>query len=394
MLTNSNDAALSEYQKFKTLHPDDPTDFESFAQHFNSLQPAPESKGVWKTVNDTIDKAFDYTPDPTIIASPRTVGGTVGEAVGSGFDKLVGTHIAPTLKSIGEETPRMVTEGLLTAVQPEIGAPAILSRLATAAKIAGYGSAFTRGTAEADGNPVGGAIAAGSLGLGNVLIPKAGDAAERGLIRLLEKSTPDFVPGDIIAPAPQLVQKGLGGIANAGAGAATATGINEATRQAALTVAPEDQRTPGDRNPFTQENIAGNVAGAAFFAPQIIDSVRKGGPILSPKQTKGAYDFYKAQENLAKPAIEAGTASPIGSRQDALFHILEQSIENRKNYLEDGKTDEVARLDKTIEDAYTEIVSGRYSPVSEENKDRLKAAVDDVVKFQPPDTPQKFGEYD
>lgn len=400
-----------EYQQFKSIHPDDPTDLPSFAKQMDAAQGVSDrteayDAGMFKQANAAIDRAFDYSPAPDLIASPRDTGGAIGEALGSGFDKLTGTHITPTLKSLGEETPRMVGEGLLTAVQPE-AAPVILgermsmlarliggveraNNVRTASKIAGYGSAFTRGTAEADGNPIGGAISAGSLGLGNYAIPKAGEAVEQGLTKLLERGTADYVPGETLAAAPELIRRGLGGVANAVGGVAAATGINEATRQAALTVAPEESRTEGDRNPFTQENIAGNVAGAAFFAPQILGSVMHGGPRVSPKQVEQLGEHLKAQESGA--VAQASPEVVPGGRQEALFNILEQSIENRKAYQADGRTEEVGRLDQTIEDTYNEIVSGRFSPVDEANKERLKASVEDTVKFQPPDTPEKFSD--
>lgn len=389
---------VKEFEAFKSQHPDDATELPDFAKQMDAVTGAKErteayDPSTWTKVNAWIDRAFDWTPAPGVIASPREVGGTLGEAVGSGFDRLTGTHIAPTLKSLGAETPRMVTEGLLTAplLASGAGAPVATAtwanRLRQVGKVLGYGSAFTRGTAET-GSLAGGAVSAGSLGLGNVLIPKAGAAAERGLTKMLERGTADHVPGEVLAAAPTAIRRGAGGLANAAAGAATATGVNEATRQGMLSAMPDEMRTEGDRNPFTEENIAGNVAGAAFFAPQVIGSVMHGGPKVSPKQTEQLATRLQAEAQASGGATASG---PV-TRQDHLMNILEQSIENRKKYAEDGRTDEVSRLDTTIGETYNEIMSGRYSDEAPIEPERLKAAVDDVVKFQPPDTPEKFQE--
>jgi hypothetical protein len=390
---------VAEFKQFKQQFPDDPTDLPSFAKQLDATQGVSDraeayDASVWKKVNSAIDRGFDYTPAPGLIASPADTGEGIGRAVGEGFDRLVGTDIAPTVGEVGRMAPRMIAEGIATA--PTGGAGGVARLLSVLGKVGGYGSAFTRGTADT-GSLVGGAIDAASLGLGNVVVPAAGVAAERGVTKLLEKSVPDFVLGQTktLAAAPAAVRKGAGVVANVAGGGAAATGLNEATRQASLTVMPEEMRQEGDRNPFTAENIAGNVAGSAFFLPQLMTGLIKGGPRVSPKQVEqlgSQLELQRAQTDAAIATNPVASGAGLNPRQEALFSILEQSIENRKMYNEDGRVDDVSRLDTTIEEAYNEIVSGRYSEISAESNARLKAAVDDVVKFQPPDSPEKFQE--
>lgn len=396
-MPKSYNDVVAEYQQFKQKFPDDPTPITDFAKQLDSVQGVQDrteayDPSTWKKVNAAIDRGFDWTPAPGLIASPADTGEGIGRAVGEGFDRLTGTEIAPTVGEVGRMAPRMIAEGIATA--PAGGAGGVARLLSVLGKVGGYGSAFARGTADT-GSLVGGAVDAASLGLGNVLVPKAGVAAERGLTKLLERNVPDLVPGQTLAAAPAAIRRGAGSVANVAGGAAAATGINEATRQASLTTMPDEMRTEGDRNPLTAENIAGNVAGASFFLPQLMTGLMRGGPRVSPKQTEQLgtqLEFQKQQANAAydtNPITKGPAANP---RQEALFNILEQSIENRKLYSEDGRVDDVSRLDTTIEEAYNEIVSGRFSEVSAETNARLKTVVDDIVKFQQPDTPEKFQE--
>jgi hypothetical protein len=397
-MPKSYNDVYAEFSEFKKLNPNDSTELPDFARQMDMLDGAPERAEAydasrWKRANAAIDRAFNYTPVPSVLASPAEVGAGFGGLVGEAVDTLAGTHVQSTLEDVGRATPRMVAEGIATA--PLGGAGAWARGLGAAGKVAGYGSAFTRGVAESgDDSLLGGAISAGSLGLGNYAIPAAGSAAERGLARLLERNVPDYIPEVGLAAAPTALRKGLGGVANVAGGAAAATGINEATRQGMLSVMPDEMRTEGDRNPFTQENIAGNVAGTAFFLPQLITSLMKGGPKVSPKQV-GQMLEQQAVTAAAEPTNLGDMTPPPStgnSRQDALLGILEQSVENRKLYAEDGRVDEVARLDSTIEEAYNEMMSGKYGTADAEQQNRVKAAVDDIVKFQPPDSSEKFAE--
>lgn len=407
---------VAEFDQFRALHPDDPTDLPEFAKQMDVAQGVADRAEAYKErhwaagVNDAINKAFDWTPNADLIASPRETGRTIGGAIGGGFDRLTGTHIAPTLEMLGEETPRMVVEGIATAPLGGAGAiPRALSIASKVGKVAGYGSAFARGAADT-GNTAGGLVSAGSLGLGNVLIPKAGAAAEGAITRMLEKSVPDVTPEavelakivgpSVLQPTTGAVRSGVGELANLGAGIGTATGINEATRQATLTTLPDEMRVEGDRDPFTQENIAANVGGAAFFLPQLMTSLVKGGPKVSPKQTQQLVEMLK-KEGDVPPATTAATVPPAGEvapaaaggPPEALFRILEDSVAARKLAVEDGRTDDVTGLDTNIEETYNKLVSGDYGALDAASRERVKGNIDkfnNVVKAVQPDTPQKF----
>lgn len=293
---------VKEFKFFKKNNPDDPTELVDFAKQVDQLKGTPGERssayttGVFKSVSSGIDTAFETTQLPQIA-------GAIGRAAGTGFDKLAGTNVASVIEHIGRDTPRMIAEGFATipAVASGVGAPAAgavwLNRLR---QIAGYGSAFARGTADTD-SLAGGAISAASLGAANKLLLPAkyggkdvGGKAEHAVTKWLGRETPEIVASEganMLAKVPQLTtssaaQKFLPPAARLATDVAAVTGVNELTRQGMLSVGPNAVGlTDEARNPFTAENIAGNVAGAVGFAPQAVLGFM-GRPKLVPKQVE------------------------------------------------------------------------------------------------------------
>lgn len=250
-----------------------------------------------KDVDRMIDDTFEYT------GLPKLAGGFAG-LVGQGVDTIAGTNIAPTVEKIGHDLPRTIVEGALTIPEAATGVGAPLaaatwaSRLRKLGQIAGYSGAAIKGTATTD-SALGGLISAGSMGLGNKLLLPAthggldvGGAASRKLMSYLSRETPDIVAAEganLLASRPALAatttaQRFLPGAARVGTDVAAMTGLNEATRQASMSVGPNAVPLDApERNPLTPENVAGAVTGGLMFAPQAIHAVVNR-PRLVPKQ--------------------------------------------------------------------------------------------------------------
>lgn len=285
-MAKSFNNVLDEYKAFRASNPDSDIDVTSFAKQMDEVEGTPSrtsaySDGFVKRLDAGIDRAFEATHLPDL------TGGAVG-ALGTGFDKLVGTNIAPVVEQVGRDVPRMIVEGALTIpeVASGVGAPAAAATWANRIrKIAGYGSAATHGWAQTD-SPVGGAIAAGTMGLGNKLLLPAerggldvGGRAASAVKDYMARGVADIVPeegANLLAARPAIAglstaESVLPIAARTGADLATMTGLNEASRQASLSVGPNAvELTDPQRNPLTAENIAGNVAGALPFVPQAV----------------------------------------------------------------------------------------------------------------------------
>lgn len=348
-----------EYLKFRDLYPDDPTDLPSFAKQLDQAEGTPGERaeayhdGMLKRFNATIDRGFEATGLPDVT-------GAAGEYLGSGFDSLAGTKVAPVVKQVGQDLPRAITESLLTI--PEglsgVGLPvAIATWLNRARKIAGYGSAALQGMAHTD-SPVGGVIGAGALAAGNKLIPGAGNAVEKGITGWLEKQGGQIIPEagkDVLSATPRITPYSeVGSVvtpaAKLGTEVAVGTGINEATRQGNLSVGPEavgplDPR----RNPLTVENIAANVAGSVGFAPQMVGSFL-GRSKFNPLQAEklAAWKKNRAEANLG---YDEQLAGPLDARafNDKYGHLPPEQQPRHllsDTPLEDYWTPE--NLDKTV----------------------------------------------
>lgn len=289
------DVAL-EYDSFKEQHPDDPTDFGSFAHQMDVAQGTPGERssaynpGFFKNASVGIDKLFDFTH------LPQAAGG-LGELVGGGIDSVAGTHTAPVLQKLGEQTPRMITEGLLTAPETAsvAGAPLAAATMANRARILknilGYGDAAIQGYTATD-SPVGAAVNAATLGTFNKVVPMAGEAGADAVRGWLGKAAPEV--GDLAyKTASERILPSLGNLA--GAGAATA-GINEVSRQAMMSVGPNSVPLTDfkDRNPFTEENVVSDIAAILPHAVQVGGSVLKEarGSGFAPKNIN---EWMKAQ---------------------------------------------------------------------------------------------------
>lgn len=316
----------NEYTTFREQNPDDPTPLQDFARQLDALQGTPGERAAgydpkwYNKANAAVDRVFHAT------GLPAVTGAAVG-GLGRGFDSLVGTNIEPTVRKIGEDLPRMTAEAVLTipAVASGAGAPAVAAlwgnRLRRVAQAAGYGGTALSGYDQTD-SPAGAVIAAGSMGLSNkLLLP-----ANRGGVDVMGRATGalrdrlgiaapavDAEAGKVLgATAPQVhfspdrLKNTLavgGGIA---AEAGTQLGINEATRQAQLTVTPDERRVEGDRNPLTAENIAGNVVGLAPYAVHGALALREGATGFDTRQAKPLMEWIKNQ----RQATEASAATP------------------------------------------------------------------------------------
>lgn len=280
-----------------------------------------------KKVDSAIDKAFELTQLPQLAESGA-------EKVGGGFDALFGTNIAPVVKQIGHDIPRMIAEGVVTL--PLGGVPAAaswLNRLRRAGQVAGYGSAFARGTADTD-SLLGGAIDAGTLGLGNkLLLPaKYGGVDVGGRASDAVRRKMGFDPTDIDMTGagnlltPDLRKAGAGALesmtpgqriaghfARFGADAGTAVGLNEVARQGQLSVGPNAVGLDDpQRNPLTAENIAGNVVGALPFGFQALVASKSS---FAPKQVSQLHKWIETRKEVERTQFGYDWEGPVTAEQ-------------------------------------------------------------------------------
>lgn len=329
MPSSFNDV-LSEYNNFRATNPSDTTSLPDFAKQMDQVQgtqtrTAAYTDGPFQRIDAAVDRGFDATHLPQI------AGGALG-AVGTGFDKLVGTNIAPTLKSVGEGLPRTLVEGALTVPMALAGPEGDVADAAMWANRArrigqglGYGDAAVKGYTDTGGSIPGALIGAGSLALGQKLLPAAGSGAADAVDSYLKSAVPavDLSTADsLTSQIPEIATRGLlsraaPSLARFGAEAATGTGIQEATRQANLSVGPNAVGlTDPSRNPLTPENVAGDIAGAGMFLPGAIhDFVTADRPILQPKSVNNVADWINrralAQENADSGDNEYPTPSQV-----------------------------------------------------------------------------------
>ena len=301
-----------EYLEFKDMFPDDTRDLTTFAKQQDEIEGKPEraqayNDGILKQASAAIDRGFEFMRLPQ-------AAGYVGKQAGTQFDELFDTNIAPTVESVARDLPRGVVESALTMV-PGLGWAGGL------AKLAGYGSAALSGVAQTD-SLLGGAVSAGTLGLGNKLMLSeklgginVGGKAAGAVSKWLDRVSPDINPATAMNPfsgAPggvtraTLAQQTVPKVAGVATDAALATGLNEASRQGMLSVGPNrvglfDEQ----RNPFTEENIAANVVGALPFTPQMVSAFRNR-PTLVPKQYNQLAEWVKVRGEMNKAYDEKG----------------------------------------------------------------------------------------
>lgn len=266
------DQLQQEHNEFLRLNPDRQVDLKTFAQSADELYGTPGERSVgynWGPVQQ-----FSTGVD-RIVKPVSKVTGSAGRSIGEHFDKMFdsGDRIASTLEGVGAGLPRFAGEAALTAV-PAAGP---LRAVGLLAKGLGYASAYARGSSEHEGSVAGGLVEAGTLGLGNVLLPKVDKAIVGAVNKRLYAKLGEKLEGAAGDGAVELarvvgeqtaVQAVKANVARTGArlvgGEAAGAGLGEVNRQAQITV---DGGSLEERNPFTLENIVGNAAGAVGFAP-------------------------------------------------------------------------------------------------------------------------------
>lgn len=395
-----------EYQSYKQQFPDGPLDLSSFAKQMDTLDGAQERSSAYhdswyKQADAAVDRGFQATHLPELT-------GAAGEYLGKGFDSLVGTNVAPTVKQVGEDVPRMIAEGLLTV--PEVGSGAGIPAAALtwanrARKIAGYGSAALRGGAQTD-SALGAGISAASLGLGNKLIPAAEHAVAEPVRKWLEGGVTNLAEGALpqASTAAERILPHLAGVVGGAVPAATA--LNEATRQAEMSVGPNAvPLSSPERNPLTPENIAGNVAGAAFFVPQILTAMT-GGPRLSPKQSRQMYERDVIAKEKASMATGATTQTEFPltedvptaiaedhARSQVLHDIIRSNLEASRVAEKDGDAPRAQKLYDSALDSYNELISRGGTNLTDEMKTQLATTIDEGARMAPAETPEGFDRF-
>lgn len=391
-----------EFGQFKRLNPSTGLDITAFAKAMDEQDGAPlrqqaYSAPWYKRADALVDRGFEATRLPELT-------GGLGEFLGGATDKVLGTHVAPVIAGIGRDTPRMVAESLLTI--PEVasgaGAPAaagmwanrlnklreIYSKAKPAAQALGYAGAGLKGYAQTD-SPWGAAISAGTMyGANKLLLP-----AEMGGInvggRAAKAATAALDTGE--GEATSLAQRVLGPLVGAGTDVGAMTGLNEVSRQAQLSVGPHavGLRDPA-RNPLTEENIAGDVANAAFFAPQLYHGL-KNPQRLRTEVTHGMADTISARDDVENQAIasaavphpeDVASADPAErSRQEAVYGIIKSNLDAASIFDRDGNTADAGRARESALSAINEAAAGRYTPMPPELVSKIKETVDNEARL-------------
>jgi hypothetical protein len=409
MQKSYNDVA-DEYDQFKQLNPATSLDITSFAKAMDEQDGAPlrqqaYSSPWYKKANAAVDRVFNYSPDHSVIASPADVGGALGQFLGSGADSLLGTHVASTVENVGRDLPRTIAESLATVPEAASGAglpAAIATWVNRGRKIAGYGDATLRGYAQTD-SPVGGAISAASLGAANKLIPMAGQAGASSLREFLGRGASDLAEGALPETA-SAAESYLPPLAGLGAEVGTATGINEATRQAQMSVGP-NAVGPLDpsRNPLTQENIAQNIAGAGMFLPQAIEGLRNP-QRLSSKQVGQLDSQLQARDAAEQPFIDSaalktpeqtqmeldGTDEP--ARQEAFLTTIKAHLDAADLLERDGNIDEANAARTAAVQALNEGASRKMS-IPPELAQKLVETTDNQARMSTDARPEWLADF-
>lgn len=310
-----------EHEEFLKLNPNRPLALTDYAKardqlEGTNLRASAYEDGMFKKANAFIDRTIEATGAPDAAAGAgRLIGDTIGAS----------PEVTNVLESVGQSLPRMAGEAALTAI-PVAGQAGRAAQIAAKlGQVVGYSSAFTRGTAEHD-SMLGGAVEVATLGLGNKYLPKVDDAA----VAFVNQKLYGKLSGELTDAAAQgageltkvlekgtvadaIAAKGARAAAQIGAGGVAGAALGEVNRQAQLTV---DGAPFADRNPFTMENIVGNVAGALAFAPIQIANQFKGAAGVD----LGRYEAVKgwADKTLEvkppKAALESALDTYLGDK--------------------------------------------------------------------------------
>lgn len=421
---------LDEYNQFKVQHPQDDTDLPSFAKQMDEVHGTPTRQeayedGHLKRINAIIDSGIAAT------GLPAVTGGAL-RMVGEGVDSALGTHIAPTVEDVGRSIPRSLAEGALTMLAPEAEAPLMIKRLMGLGKIVGYADAATQGYAKTD-SPVGAAISAGTLGLQNkLLLPTeggfqgvGGEAAD-AVKRYLGRDIPTINPAEGLNPLATnpgfsgltTAQQVLPGAAAIGADVGAVTGVNELSRQASMSVGPNAVPLTDfkDRNPFTAENVAGNLAGALPFGLQAVEGYRSRPRTsaayegqaenmtgwLKNRDTSNAeyngYDYEQpgsAQDNFDSSMLSDVDSTPTTGRftpdQVGLLHQqIRQNLDAAGEQDTEGQTD-LANASRANAHNIVQMLSGEKLPPEMVRTGAETAG--EVSRQMPPETPTGFAKF-
>jgi hypothetical protein len=355
------DQLLEEHKKFLELNPDRPIDIKTYAKAADEMYNTPGERAAGYNYGpiQQISHGID-----TAISPVSKLTGSMGRSVGERLDSLVGSdRIAPVLESVAGGIPRVAGEAALTAVSPETQIP---RALAYGAKLAGYGSAFSRGYSEHDSSVAGGLIDAATLGVGNAVLPKLDEGAVNYVNKKLYQHLGTELEQGAASGSEELAKvlaKGTVGdalknnairtTARIGAGAVGGAALNEANRQAQLTV---DGAPMSERNPFTLENVAGNIAGAAAFAPiQIAAGLRR--PGIDTERVGAVANWAESTGRRVEPArdsFESALDTYIGAKASADGAGMQaaktqmQAAEKVKNI---GSVEFMARAEDVYNDA-------------------------------------------
>lgn len=413
-----------EYSAFKSQNPDDPTSLQEFAKQLDEVHGTPGERAPaydphwYNKANALVDRGFRATHLPE-------VAGAATGAVGSGFDSLFGTHIEPTVRRMGEDLPRMVTEAALTI--PEVasgaGAPVAAAMWANRLrKLAGYTGTALSGYDQTN-SLAGAGIAAGSMGLSNkLLLP-----AERGGIDVMGKAAgairdklgiaaPEVVadagktlgaefPGAHYSPTPVRNALAVGG--GIGAEATTQLGVSEATRQAQLSVGPNAVGlTDSSRNPLTEENVAGNIAGLAPFALHGALALRNGATGFDQRQAQPLVEWIKNQRQaveesartadpsvpVTEPTLPGIVTNPYSPKDTTtLRQTVKVNLDAARAAEVDGRTEDVQRNRRNAADALRAMGEGEFTPESAQQATK-EVAVQATTGLAM-STPDAFGEF-
>lgn len=309
-----------EYLNFKSQYPSDPTQLADFARAWDEEQGTPGLRQSayndnWlKQLDASVDRGFRATKLPQ-------VAGWTGQKVGSWADALLGTNVAPTVERIAEETPRMLVESALTipAAASGVGTAGAVANVANrvrklvgiAKPALGYGGAALQGYSQTD-SPLGAVIGPAQMwGMNKLLLPaaragvnvplKAEEAVQKWL--KVPQEVAQETATNVAAQGPSATlltasQRYVPRAARLAAEAGVMTGGNEATRQAMLSVGPNAVGLADEaRNPFTEENIAANIAGTVPFVGQAVLGLRDV-PRFSAREHVSMAEWYETRRHV------------------------------------------------------------------------------------------------
>lgn len=392
-----------EFKRYKALDPENPITLSEFAKAADetegqlSRQSAYET-GVLKSLSGLVDRGFRITGLPQ---AGRVVGRSFGELLNMDPENV------DVLASIGEGTPRMATEGMLTLVNPTTAIP---KAAAYGARALGYGSTFARGTAETD-SLLGGAVSAGQMVAANTLVPKLGAKVFDKTQGFLNRNIP---PVDLPSPttpgvSSEVLKAGLQPsslmqVAPAlpvAARLATEVGVgvplNELTRQLQLS-ASGVPLLDEQRNPFTEQNILANVAGVAAFTPMYAHSL-----MTAPKANIQSVEslarweaerskFLDTQTWEQTPGGRKPAADPALAESGKIPLFLETAMENYRLAESEGRTADAQQA----KDSVSRLL--RASPQRDlQTLSEMTGDLDVIVRNAAPDTPAAWdtfiGEY-